>query len=153
MSYSIAPLRTETELQRCAELLKLAFNQTHGDAWTDQTALRKLDIFYRTPHFRGWVVREDGDIVAGCVGNLEAYFTGDYLYLKEMFTHPDHQKRGIGDALMQRIKTDLAAENIGMIILFTPTSGHQYPFYQKRDFQEMDDMRMFIYAPESEAAV
>lgn len=150
MPYTIAPLHTEAELQRCAELLKLAFNQTHGDEWTDATALRKLDIFYRSPHFRGWVVRDDasGEIVSGCVGNLEAYYTGDYLYLKEMFTHPAHQDRGIGSRLMERIKADLAAEGVHMIILFTPTSGHQYGFYQKRDFAEMDDMRMFIWAPE-----
>ena len=138
-------IRSKEPLQKCAELLAIAFNEAYGDQWTVKQATEKLNAFYDSPKFMGWTVSQNGVIIGGCIGNVEPYFTGDYYYLKEIFIAPQHQGKGIGNSLIQVIKLDLIKKEIKMMILFTFNEGHQYKFYLDNGFEEMVGMRMLIY--------
>jgi N-acetylglutamate synthase-like GNAT family acetyltransferase len=88
----------------------------------------------------------EGDKLLGaCVGNIEPYFTGDYFYLKEMFVSVKSQRKGVGAALFEAIKTQLKTIGIRQIILFTSNEGYPFDFWQKVQFQEMEGMRMMHF--------
>ena len=141
----IERIRSKAPLEKCAEILVKAFNQAYGDEWTKSQALVKLNTFYNSPKFMGWVAKQNENIVGACIGNIEPYFTGDYFYLKEIFILPKYQGKGIGNNMMQIIKEELKEMDIKMMILFTVNEGHQYKFYLDNDFEEMEGMRMLIY--------
>ena len=136
------------QVAKCAGILAESFNVAFGEEWTQETANEKLVDFFHSPHFMGWYVEQDQEIIGGCIGNIETYYSGKYYYLKEMFMTPKLQAKGIGQQLLKNIQAELKALGIKMIILYTTNEGHQLSFYQKQGFEEIPGMRMLLYSAE-----
>lgn len=133
-------------LDACAELLVAAYNaEPWNDNWTKAIALEKLTCFYKSPKFFGLIIKQNGQAIGCCVGNIEPYFTGDYFYLKEMFIHPAFQRKGLGSLLMSKLKETINTIGINTIILFTGKDLFPYNFYLKEGFNEMQEMRMMHF--------
>lgn len=141
---TIKRIESESILSNCAAILVDAYNgEPWQDRWTQEKALEKLNCFYHSPKFLGWLAYLDNQLVGCSVGNIEPYFTGDYFYLKEMFVARAAQGKGVGAALLKSIKQYLASADIETIILFTAKGkGYPFDFYQKKGFAEMEGMRM-----------
>jgi aminoglycoside 6'-N-acetyltransferase I len=144
----ITPIRSADELPACAAILVAAYNaEPWNDEWTPDKALEKLQCFYQSPKFYGWMAK-DGDQLLGClVGNVEPYYSGDYFYLKEMFVMPTRQHQGTGKALLATLKAHLADIGIETIILFTSQDHFPWGFYLQSGFAEMTGMRMMACGP------
>ena len=133
-------------LARCASVLVDAYNaEPWNDSWTQEKALEKLECFYSSPKFIGFIAVKDQDAVGALIGNIEPYYTGDYFYLKEMFVSSKAQKRGIGKTLMQTLKTQLGLIDIRQVVLFTSKDHFPFDFYQKARFNTMDGMCMMHF--------
>lgn len=144
--FNIFPITDPQILEQCATVLTEAYNaEPWNDNWSHQKALEKLQCFFQSPKFFGWVAY-DGDTLAGCcVGNIEPYYTGDYFYLKEMFVSPGYQGKGAGAQLMGVVRQHLDSIDIRTIILFTGKDFFPFDFYLKQGFAEMDGMRMMHF--------
>lgn len=140
---NIKKITSATDLSACAPLLVSAYNGAPwNDNWTAAKALEKLDCFFNSPKFLGWMAYDGEALVGACVGNIEPYFTGDYFYLKEMFVPGAAQRSGTGSALMTQIKADLKTMDIETVVLFTSNAAFPWQFWQKQGFEEMETMRM-----------
>ncbi len=145
----IEKIESNQSLEKCAEVLVAAYNaEPWNDSWTKEKALEKLNCFYNSPKFIGWMAFYENELLGCCVGNIEPYFTGDYFYLKEMFVLPNNQRKGVGTQLMNAINKHLQSINIEMIILFTSNEGFPFEFWKKRGFGEMGGMRMMHFGTE-----
>lgn len=140
---TIEKIRSIDQLGQCADVLVDAYNgEPWNDSWTKQKALEKLECFFHSPKFRGWVAIENAVYVGCCVGNIEPYYTGDYFYLKEMFVRGEFQHKGIGTLLFKKIQSDMKTEKIDMMVLFTSNESFPFTFWEKQGFNAMDEMKM-----------
>jgi GNAT superfamily N-acetyltransferase len=138
------------QLPACAELLVEAYNAPPwNDNWGTDKALEKLECFYNSPKFLGWMALSEGRLLGCCVGNIEPYYTGDYFYLKEMFVSVQAQRSGVGTELMANLKKHLETAGINAVILFTGKGLFPFNFYLKAGFSEMDGMRMMHFGEEA----
>lgn len=145
----IQKIESEGQLAACAHILVEAYNsEPWNDAWTPEKALEKLTCFYNSPKFLGWMAFEGDQLMGATVGNIEPYFSGDYFYLKEMFISPKAQRKGVGSALFEALKSHLDSAGIGMMILFTSHQSFPFDFWQKTGFREMEGMRMMFFTAE-----
>lgn len=143
--FTIEKIQNIEELSPCAAILVNAYNgEPWNDEWTHKKALEKLECFYHSPKFHGWMAFDGDQLVGCCVGNIEPYFAGDYFYLKEMFVLETYQNKGVGRQLMMEIRPQLDAMEIGMIILFTANESFPFKFWKKQGFGEMGGMRMMM---------
>ncbi len=142
----IERIESASQLPACAEILVEAYNsEPWNDAWTPEKALEKLTCLYNSPRFFGWMAYRGERLLGATVGNIEPYFSGDYFYLKEMFILPKAQRKGVGSALFEAVRSRLDSEGISMMILFTSNQGFPFDFWQKTGFQEMEGMRMMCF--------
>jgi GNAT superfamily N-acetyltransferase len=143
---TISKITSGDILPNCASLLVNAYNgEPWNDKWTHVKALEKLECFYNSPKFHGWLAHMDDELVGCCVGNIEPYFTGDYFYLKEMFVPVRYQRLGIGSKLMNHISEFLSTIDIKTIILFTSKKGFPFDYWKKQKFEVMEDMQMMYF--------
>jgi GNAT superfamily N-acetyltransferase len=142
---TIAPITTREDLLRCAPLLVSAYNNPPwNDHWSDHDAFRKLETAFRCPDFIGFLATYDGDVQGALVGNIEPYFTGDYYYLRDMFTRFESQHQGCGRALLAHLLTHLDSRSIKQVILFTSKDHFAHDFYERMGFSQLSDMCMML---------
>lgn len=72
---------------------------------------------------RGWVIEEDGQIVAFAVGNA---VTGNIWAL---FVHPDHERKGYGKQLKETMLDWLFAQGLQRLYLGTAPGPRAQTFY------------------------
>jgi aminoglycoside 6'-N-acetyltransferase I len=143
----IIEIKSVDELTSCAALLAEVYNSPPwNDNWTVAKAKEKLECFFNSPKFYGWMCYDNDQLVGCCVGNIEPYFSGDYYYLKEMFVSVQAQRKGIGTGLMNALKEELEKVSISTIILFTSEEFFPFDFYKKTNFNIMDGMRMMHFS-------
>ncbi len=145
-------------IHQAAALLVAAFREHWPTAWPDmRSALREV----RESFAEGRVNRiaVEGDVVLGWIGGIPGY-GGNVWEVHPLAVHPDHQRRGIGRALLADLEA-LAAERgaltlwvgtddedgmtslagvdlydnlLGRLATIRNLRGHPYEFYQKVGF-------------------
>ncbi len=146
----INSIESKALLGKCASILVEAYNtEPWNDEWTEEKALEKLECFYDSPKFIGFLAYEGDEIKGACIGNIEPYYTGDYYYLKEMFVSPSAQKKGIGKKMMDALKQHLEHLGIRQIVLFTSKDYFPFNFYEKEQFKTMEGMNMMHFGAEN----
>ena len=74
------------------------------------------------------------------------------LYLDQVSVHPDHGRKGIGAALVDRVVADARDRKLGSVVLSTfrelPWNG---PFYKKLGFKEIKPEQLAPWMQELEA--
>lgn len=142
---TIEKIETESDLRKCALVLVDAYNnEPWNDEWTEEKAFEKLHCFYNSPKFLGYCIMVDSELVGGCVGNIEPYFSGDYFYLKDMFVKHSFQNKGIGKKLFEHLDKELTIVGIKTQILFTGSETPAYNLYKKYGYEEFESMKMMI---------
>jgi GNAT superfamily N-acetyltransferase len=80
---------------------------------------------------RGWVVEEDGVVVAFAVGNAE---TGNVWAL---FVHPDHEGKGYGKKLQDAMVQWLFNQGLSRVYLSTAPGTRAQGFYEATGWKFM----------------
>jgi ribosomal protein S18 acetylase RimI-like enzyme len=97
----LRPARAE-ELQTAQELVARSINDLtarHGFGAMASARPADFQLFSLTQDPDGlWVAEVEGEIA----GFAFSWISGDFWFLAELFVSPDHQGRGVGDALMTR---------------------------------------------------
>ena len=122
------------------DLQKLAYQSEAAlyDDWSIPPLTRTLDQ-----------IREQFDstvfLKATCqgriIGSVRASTEGDTCLIGRLIVHPDHQRKGVGTRLMERIESHFSAAS--RFELFTgDRSENNIRFYRKRGYQEIGTKKL-----------
>jgi hypothetical protein len=129
MSISIRLLE-EADLAAADAVLKLAFQST-------TSRLHDLRL-YRQIQADGWIAAFQAGKLVGTAG---AANYGAFAHVGLMAVHPDAQRQGIGQALMQFLLADLERQRVPLVILDASAAGR--PLYEKLGFVPYDGTLVF----------
>jgi GNAT superfamily N-acetyltransferase len=135
----------EHHLSAAARLYVDVFNaEPWNDAWTVDTAQKRLSDMLATPGAFGLVVRPH-DPVAVLIGYSEQWYDGTHFYLKEMYVASRHQGTGIGTRLIRRLEHVLRQQGVDRVYLLTERSGPAADFYARLGFYRSEKMAMMAH--------
>lgn len=136
------------DYERVFELHVLGLRQTgtfqeNDLRGTDLSSPDALEVSYLDGRGDFLVGELDGVIVA--IGALRP-FDDTRVEMKRVRVHPDHQRRGFGDAIVEQLEQ--RARELGYRAIHLDTTAHQEPaiaMYQKRGYTEIGraDLRRF----------
>ncbi len=130
-------------LTECVALLINVFNNPPwNESWEAEAVAQRIEDCYHTPGFYGLTVRIGDEVVGFAVGYTERWDTGKHFYLKEMCVASEHQRRGIGTALMNVLEGKLKHEGVEKLYLHTARDTSAQAFYEKRGFYVSSRMIM-----------
>ncbi|MFC1997615.1 GNAT family N-acetyltransferase [Chloroflexota bacterium] len=146
-------------IQQAANLLVLGFREHWPEAWPDtDSAYEEIQEALQKDNINRIAIDDDGTVL-GWIGGRSEYY-GNSWELHPLVVHPDHQREGIGQALiadLERIvkarggitiflgtddednmtslaNTDLYSNLFEKITEIQNLRGHPYEFYQKLGF-------------------
>jgi aminoglycoside 6'-N-acetyltransferase I len=108
MMMNMIDIPNDSAVQRqMAELLVIGFRE-HWDAWeTLEEGLEEVEMILNKG-FARVALADDGSTVLGWIGGLPEY-DGNVWELHPIVVHPDHQKQGIGRALIADFEQQVKA--------------------------------------------
>ena len=106
----------------------------------------QLKLFFENQftsnQFVQWFVEQGNEVMAtGAIQFIAfppSYFnpTGIRGYIANMYTHPEHRKKGIAKKLLQQLEAEAKARNVQHLFLIASEMGK--PLYKKNGFTEND---------------
>lgn len=127
---------TGEDLDGCAELFKKVFSDDPWyDDWTSLNQARNyLNELICNPVFEGFVVQENSNIVAVCMGRKRSWWMGKEFFIDEFFVENGKQGNGIGTKLMDFTIDNLLEEGYARLVLLTNKEIPAERFYLKNEF-------------------
>ncbi|RBI62555.1 N-acetyltransferase [halophilic archaeon] len=136
---------TEADTEAIRRVALRAWRATYDDLLDEETIEETVDDWYAdetlasafdSPGTAFVVATEDDDVVGFCHGVCQ----DDEGYVLRLYVDPDHQGRGIGTALHERLRDDLLDFNMRRmkaIVLAGNEAGNA--FYEGLDFEKTDE--------------
>ena len=123
----------------CRDLFIEVFNAPPwNNQWTEATAAVRLRDFIDQKRFLGFTLWEGEVLLGAAICRVTSYYTGDQIYVEELFVRPDCQRGGHGTALMRALEVYAREHGIVGITLLT---GREYPsfgFFRKCGYERLD---------------
>lgn len=144
-------------VEQCAALLVIGFQEHWPNAWpTMDSALQEVHEMLQSDHICR-VALDEQDQVVGWIGGIPSGYSGNVWELHPLVVHPDHQRQGIGRALVADLEDKVrqrgaltlhlgtddedAMTSLAGVDLYTNLwehirsiqnfKGHPYSFYQR----------------------
>jgi len=134
---------SQTHLPALAKMYAEAFNAPPwNDQWTDETASRRLSLMVKSEGFYGLVCFGDGVLCGMILGDLDPFYNGDQLYIREFCVALPLRGTGIGSMLLEEFERRLLAQGITKTYLVTSRTDDTEAFYRKRGYGSWDGMVM-----------
>lgn len=132
-------------LDECVALLIDTYNRPPWDYhWSPEVARRYLEEFTATPRSVGFVIREDGRIVAAAFCHERTWWTDEELFVDELFVESARQGRGLGTALLRHLEGYARERKLAGITLLTHRNMPAAGFYGANGFSEAGHV-VFLY--------
>jgi len=124
------------DLERLSELFLIVFNhEPWNENWTKDWAYERLNIIYNSYGFYGFVA-EDGSTPIGAIFSRIGSYKGELeLEIIENYVSPSEQRKGVGAALMEKLKSQAKKEGVTCFALQTDKTTFAKDFYLKYGFQ------------------
>jgi aminoglycoside 6'-N-acetyltransferase I len=137
----------ENDLPILAELFVSVFNQEPwNENWNVDWALERLTFIFKSYRFYGYVA-EEGDIPIGAIFSRIGSYMGELeLEIMENFVSRNEQRKGVGAALMNSLKSQAGRENIVCFVLQTDKTTFAKDFYHKYGFQAHEENLLMSHA-------
>ncbi|MCL1862259.1 MAG: GNAT family N-acetyltransferase [Defluviitaleaceae bacterium] len=133
------------DLKACCDLYIKTFNAPPwNDSWTQEAALRCLGDLTERKRFFGYTLWSGDKLVGAVFAYTKTFYTGDEVYVDELFISPDHQRKGYGTALMAEIEKYATENSITCITLLTAIHHPAYDFYKNHGYETSKSMA-FMY--------
>ena len=100
-----------------------------NDGWSFDAARERLAGILEARHFRGAVAVADGKVVGLLLGQKERWVDAFHFNLQEMCVLPDHQRSGVGRALLRHLTSQVRGEGTKKIYLITGPDTGAAAFY------------------------
>ena len=133
----------KADLKGCARVFVEVFNSPPwNEAWSADTALRRLTEIAHTPGFMGLKALEEHGLVGFVMGYAESFDDGVDFYIKEMCVLPSHQRKGVGKALLEELERGLVSKGVRKMYLLTSRGTFAAGFYEQKGFNISERMIM-----------
>ena len=134
------------DYSKCADILMAAYKgDPWNNEWTKEEARLRIEATMSGFNSRGYVIEENNDIIAMCLGRIDYYYGNWSQYcIDEFNVDPNHQGRGVVKELLRLMTNTLKKEEINSIFLIT--GGKQAAtFYEKNGFIKSNGGTMMAY--------
>ena len=133
----------KSDIKNCAQLFSKVFStEPWNEAWTEESAFKRLNHFSESEGFVGVLLECDG-LMGFALGNTEPFHFGDMFYLREMCIDTHSQNLGYGHKLLEELEQCLEKMNVKSIYLTTDIETPASKFYQKNGFNFKDTMGFY----------
>src|SRR3989344_8944487 len=96
-------LLEEKDLPEVAAVYAAAFNAMDiGEEWSQQAAEGLMRYWFEKQPDLFFVAAEGEKIIGGIVFGVKPWFNGPHLTDGEIFTHPEHQGKGVAKSLLKK---------------------------------------------------
>ncbi len=124
------------DLDASAQLFRKVFS---ADPWFDEwistdQARNYLKELIENPVFEGFVVYENSNIVAACMGHRRSWWMGKEFFIDEFFVENERQGNGIGTKTLNSLFNILTEEGYTRLTLLTNKGIPAETFYLKNGF-------------------
>jgi aminoglycoside 6'-N-acetyltransferase I len=107
-----------------------------NEAWSDETAIRRLSQFMGTKTCRGVVAFEAGRAVGFVLGQIEGWVDGNLFLVQDMCVVSDRQRSGLGGRLLEWLLRDIEPrDRVTGTYLLTDAGSAAEVFYLGQGFQ------------------
>ncbi len=131
-----------SHVARIAELEKICFS----DPWSENSIASELQNKLAL-----WLVALEGDSVAGYIGSQTVLDETDMM---NVAVHPDFRRKGIAEALVQKLVHCLHEKGSRCLTLEVRASNsHAIALYQKMDFHEIGRRKNYYRNPREDALI
>ena len=125
-----------------AALEKICFS----DPWSENSIASELDN--KLAH---WLVALEGDAVAGYIGSQTVMGETDMM---NVAVHPDFRRRGIAEALVERLVEDLKAiESHCLTLEVRASNAPAIALYEKLGFSQIGRRKNYYRNPKEDALI
>ena len=132
-----------TDVATCAQLFTEVFSSPPwNEAWTLESARRRLADCAATPHFMGVLAEDEGAVAGFAFGNLQHYMEEKHYYLLELCVDTRRQRQGVGGAIVTALTARIEAAGASRIYTLTARDTAAQKFYGKAGFYVSPKMIM-----------
>ena len=125
-----------------AELERICF----ADPWSEKSVASELDNKWAL-----WLVALEGDAVVGYIGSQTAVDETDVM---NVAVHPDHRRKGIAEALIKRLVSELKARGSHALMLEVRASNvPAISLYEKLGFLQVGLRKNYYHKPKEDALI
>ena len=125
---------TQDTLNEAAALFVQTFNtEPWNDAWTQESACRRLSRMLEIKDSFGLCLYEGGQLCGIALGNEEIYYDGPEFWIKEFAVAQGHKGKGLGSNMMEELIRRLRERGVKRICLLT-MPGQTERFYQHQGY-------------------
>jgi len=135
---TIRPI-TGQDIRSCASIFMAAYNRMPWNyRWDADKAVAYLYEYFLAPGFIG-IIANDGEHVVGAMfGHRKTWWTGNQLFIDELFVDPALQGKGYGKELIAWSEEYCKKNKLEMITLMTNKLMPAYEFYYSNNFVKVE---------------
>lgn len=135
----------KSDLKNCVNLLiDVYYDDPWNHKWTIETGTRYLDEISDLQRFVGFVFEEEGEILGAVFANEQVWWSGDELYIYELYVSNKHHKQGIGKQLIAALENHVQENNLEGITLLTSNKTPAPDFYKHLGFEKAEYMDYYF---------
>ncbi len=132
----------ETHVAAIAELEKLCFS----DPWSERSIATEL-----TSRFSHWLVAMEDGVLVGYIGSQSVLGESDMM---NVAVHPEHRRKGIAQALVNTLSTDLKArDNVCLTLEVRASNESAIALYEKLGFTQVGLRKNYYHNPKEDALI
>ncbi len=112
---------TNEDYINCAENLVAVYaGSPWHNKWTKEEALLRIEATMSGFNSRGYVIENNDEIIAMCIGRIDYYFNNLHQFcIDEFNVIPSHQGHGIGKELINSVSNLMKNDEVHKIFLIT----------------------------------
>lgn len=107
-----------------------------NEKWDRKDAAQRIYEIISSPQCEGGIYLIKGEIVGCILFEILTWHTGKQLEVKEIFVHPQYQRKGIGQKLLEYAEMIGMKKGVSELFLWTNKSKTLINFYSKMGYQE-----------------
>lgn len=135
----------KSDLKSCVDLLiDVYYDDPWNHKWTVKSGTRYLDEISDLQRFVGFVFEEKGEILGAVFANEQVWWSGDELYIYELYVSTKHHKKGIGKQLISALENHVQENGLEGITLLTSNKTPAPDFYKHIGFEKADYMEYYF---------
>lgn len=125
------------DIKNCAKLYKEVFSgPPWNDGWIEMSqVMNYLNELISNPAFMGYVIYQDSEIVAACLGHSRSWWSGKELFIDEFFVASQFQGMGIGTLLLEYVENHPEMKDFSGLNLLTDKTVPAKNFYLRNGFK------------------
>ena len=132
----------ECHVAAIAELEKLCFH----DPWSEKSIATEL-----TSKLSCWLVAMEEDVLVGYVGSQSVLGESDMMNIA---VHPEHRRKGIAEALVTSLVSELSARgNHSLLLEVRPSNEPAIALYEKLGFTQVGRRPNYYRNPKEDALI